>query len=66
MKVIKIIVAIAAGLIIASLSAPLWGGCNFNQKLCQTWCDVRHIGSKINKTACQASCLTDKVSCMAK
>lgn len=66
MKAVKIIATIAAALMIASISAPLWGGCNFNQELCQTWCDVRHIESKINKAACQASCLTDKVSCMAK
>ncbi len=66
MKAIKYAGIALALLLVAFITAPLWGGCDFNSSLCQTWCEVRHMNSGVEEATCKASCLADKLSCMAK
>ncbi|MCW9014289.1 MAG: hypothetical protein OQL06_10945 [Gammaproteobacteria bacterium] len=66
MKAIKIIFIIIVLIITAVLSAPLWGGCEFNNQLCSLWCEARHFDSSFNETTCKGSCVADKLSCLAK
>ena len=66
MKIFKIIFIVIVLLIVAILSAPLWGGCSFNEEICSLWCEARHFDSSLNKTTCKGSCVADKLSCMAK
>jgi hypothetical protein len=53
-------------LMAAILSAPLWGGCQFNYQLCNTWCALRHLNSSFEEIACKGGCSADKLSCLAK
>jgi len=66
MKAVQIIGAIVIFALVAFVSAPLWGGCDLNEDLCQTWCDVRYSDSAIQKGTCKASCVTDRLGCLAK
>ncbi len=63
---LKIPLIIAAVLVVAVIAAPIWGGCGFNRQLCNSWCEVRHLGSALKKVTCKASCAADEVSCLAK
>ena len=63
---LKIPLIVAAAMVVAVLTAPLWGGCGFNKQLCHSWCAVRHLGSDLKRIACTASCAADEVSCLAK
>lgn len=66
MKPAKIVFISIVVLMAAVLSAPLWGGCNFNYQLCTSWCSIRHFNSSFDKIACKGSCSADKLSCLAK
>ncbi|ARN76206.1 hypothetical protein [Oceanicoccus sagamiensis] len=66
MKTIKYAASALAVFVVIVFTAPLWGGCNFNSNLCHSWCELRHFNSGFNEATCKASCLTDKLSCMAK
>ncbi len=57
---------IAGLLIVATLTAHLWGGCGFNRELCKSWCEIRHLGSDLRKVACRARCAADEVACLAR
>ena len=63
---LKIALVVAAILVLAVITAPLWGGCGFNRQLCNSWCVVRHLDSDLRQVACKASCAADEVSCLAK
>ena len=63
---ITILIAAVALVIVASLSAPTWGGCGFNETLCSGWCEVRHFDSELKQASCRAGCATDKLVCLAK
>ncbi len=66
MKALKYAAIALAVLLITFVTAPLWGGCEFNNTLCQTWCEVRHMNNGFDETTCKASCLADKLSCKTK
>ena len=63
---LKIPLIVSAALVVAVLTAPVWGGCGFNRQLCNSWCEVRYIGADLKKVACKTSCTADEVSCLAK
>ncbi len=63
---IKTILILVVLFMLAVLSAPLWGGCDFNKQLCNAWCELRHFDSDLERITCEASCLADKASCLAK
>ncbi len=63
---LKIPLLVSAVLVVAVLTAPAWGGCGFNKRLCNSWCEIRHLGADVNRIACKASCATDELSCLAK
>ena len=66
MKRLKLIVIALAILLVAILTAPLWGGCNITYSLCSSWCEIKHFNSSFKSTACKGSCAADKVACLAK
>ncbi len=63
---LKIPLIVSAALVVAVLTAPVWGGCGFNKRLCNSWCEIRHHSSDLNKVTCKTSCIADEVSCRAK
>ncbi len=63
---LKIPLVAAAALVVASLTAPWWGGCGFYRALCGSWCLIRHFDSNLNELTCKAGCAADEVSCRAR
>lgn len=63
---IKALLILVVLFVLAVLSAPLWGGCGFNEQICDAWCELRHYGSDLERITCKASCVADKASCLAK
>lgn len=66
MKIVKIAAIAVFLLVVAVLTAPMWGGCDFNETICSNWCELRHMNSELKTAACKASCAADKLSCLAK
>ena len=50
----------------AVLSAPLWGGCQFNYQLCSGWCNLRYFNFSFDRMTCKGSCSAEKLACLAK
>lgn len=63
---LTIIIVLISLATVASLSAPLWGGCGYNERLCSGWCEVRHVNAELQQAACRAACAADKLSCLMK
>ncbi len=63
MKKILLILILVAGA--AAATIPLWGGCDLNYRLCDTWCSLRHMDSSAEASICQAKCATKKAGCVA-
>ncbi|MCW8854446.1 MAG: hypothetical protein OQK76_09420 [Gammaproteobacteria bacterium] len=66
MKPVKIIGIAVVVLIIAILTAPVWGGCGFNYTLCSGWCEIKHFNSSFQSTSCKGGCGAEKLACLAK
>ena len=66
MKPVKLIIILLAVGIVAVLTAPVWGGCDINYKLCSGWCDIRYFNSSFEATVCKGGCGADKLACLAQ
>lgn len=65
-KFVKILLTPVVLFFIAFISAPLWGGCDFSQHVCEQWCQLRHYDNDIKLVRCKAGCAVDKLSCITK
>ena len=63
MKAFQIILIVLIIIIGGIFTAPYWGGCGMNHKLCEFWCEIRHFGSSFETVACKGSCAADRVAC---
>lgn len=66
MKLAKPAVIVALIVVVAAMTAPIWGGCDFQYQARSSWCDIRHFNSDLKKVSCKAGCAADKLACLAK
>ncbi|MCG6975978.1 MAG: hypothetical protein LJE56_06135 [Acidiferrobacterales bacterium] len=66
MKLAKPAVIVALIIAVAVITAPIWGGCDFQYQTCSSWCDIRHFNSDLKKVACKTGCAADKVACLSR
>jgi hypothetical protein len=66
MKIARIAGIAVIIFIVAVFTAPSWGGCGMNHKLCSLWCDIKHINSSFDQVACKGGCGADRIACMSQ
>ena len=65
-KVAKISSIVIILFIVAIYTAPSWGGCGMNYKLCSLWCNIKHFNSSFDQVTCKGGCGADRVACMSQ
>jgi hypothetical protein len=61
----NLIMLLAAALLVAGATLPLWASCDLQGDVCSRWCGIRHYDSGIKAATCRAECVADRLGCLA-
>ena len=61
----KLLLMIAAAVVIAGVTLPLWANCKTQAEVCSRWCGIRHYDSGMQAAACRAECVGKQLNCLA-